>query len=500
MDLERAIGVLRPRTGWEAIDFGWLLARRLWRPLMGAWWLVLGPLALALIATNWNRPWLAVLVLLMIRPLLDTPLLFVLSRGLFAQPQGLGALLPELRRTLGIEWMARVAWRRLSPVRSYVLPISQLEGLRGRERRARVRVLVHRGSSEAWGLLLICGALELLAMVGLFGMVFLMLPEPLHPDWAYFFDDELWQVPRWGRLVFAGQLLAMTLGQPLYVAGGFGLYLNRRTILEGWDIQLAFRRLGARAKSALVALLCVGMLGWSGPASAQGSEQQETDELTEFEEIDAPELTAPADVMPPVEGDLAADLEEILASRDFGWEEEVQGWQRREVAEKTGRSFGFGGAILGQVLEVLLWLAALVAIGAIGAWLIRSGAVPALPQSRQTALPTELLGMDVRPESLPDDVPTAARALLASGDRAGALSLLYRAALARLIHGLSLELDPGATENDCVRAVRRGKGPSRWFEALTQAWQSEAYAHRPMADGAIGELIDEWTLAMDGER
>ena len=40
--------------------------------------------------------------------------------------------------------------------------------------------------------------------------------------------------------------VAMTVIEPLYVACGFTLYLQRRTALEGWDIELRFRQLASR--------------------------------------------------------------------------------------------------------------------------------------------------------------------------------------------------------------------------------------------------------------
>ena len=38
---------------------------------------------------------------------------------------------------------------------------------------------------------------------------------------------------------------AVLVLEPFYVAAGFGLYLNRRTMLEGWDIEVALRRIAA---------------------------------------------------------------------------------------------------------------------------------------------------------------------------------------------------------------------------------------------------------------
>ena len=38
-------------------------------------------------------------------------------------------------------------------------------------------------------------------------------------------------------------LLALSIVAPFYVAGGFALYLTRRTELEAWDIEISFRRI-----------------------------------------------------------------------------------------------------------------------------------------------------------------------------------------------------------------------------------------------------------------
>lgn len=520
MDLENAIGVLRPRRPWEAIDFGWLVGRRLYKDLWSAWALVAFPLCFALIATNWSRPWVAVAMLWLLRPIMDTPLLFVLSRGLFGQPSGLKALWPELRGVLWGELGWRLTLRRLDSYRSYRLPIGMLEGLRGRHRRERVRVLMQRQGAQAAEFTQVCLALELIVMMGLFGLVFLMLPEALHPDWLLFFDDELWSVPRWGRFVFLGQVVAMTVVQPLYVAGGFGLYLNRRTLLEGWDIQLAFRRLARRAANLGAATLLALTLVLSVAVPTAFAEDVEAGEFEAFEddgldqggvegggterwvegaeEIDAPSLDEPASVLGELDGDLQEQIDTILEHEEFGWDEPSTVWQRRQPAENAPPILGFLGSLLGQLAEVLLWIAALSALGFLLLWLARASRVASLPQSAPAReLPTELMGFDVRPESLPDNVQGAARALLEAGNRIEALSLLYRAALARLVHGYQLTLEDGATENDCVRAVRAASGPTRWFESLTRAWQSEAYAHRPLQVEAIGELIDEWTLAIE---
>src|SRR5690606_23002780 len=67
--------------------------------------------------------------------------------------------------------------------------------------------------------------------------------------------------------------LVLVVWEPIYVASGFSLYLNRRTILEGWDIELAFRRLRTRLMPMLVPLLLgLGLLFAQPPAALWSAE------------------------------------------------------------------------------------------------------------------------------------------------------------------------------------------------------------------------------------
>jgi len=51
--------------------------------------------------------------------------------------------------------------------------------------------------------------------------------------------------------------LVLVFWEPIYVACGFSLYLNRRTVLEAWDLELVFRRLRQRLSSAAPLLMLV---------------------------------------------------------------------------------------------------------------------------------------------------------------------------------------------------------------------------------------------------
>src|SRR5206468_3106666 len=53
-----------------------------------------------------------------------------------------------------------------------------------------------------------------------------------------------------------GYAAAVLLLEPFYVAAGFALYLNRRTLLEGWDIEVSLRRLAQRHAAAAMLIVC----------------------------------------------------------------------------------------------------------------------------------------------------------------------------------------------------------------------------------------------------
>ena len=57
------------------------------------------------------------------------------------------------------------------------------------------------------------------------------------------------------RLLASGvDALVLVVWEPIYVACGFSLYLNRRTVLEAWDIELVFRRMRQRLVGASAVL------------------------------------------------------------------------------------------------------------------------------------------------------------------------------------------------------------------------------------------------------
>jgi len=252
MQLSGVTIALRPRTPWEAADLGIALVRQHARTLWSAWFImtlpvVLGAIVLILVT---GVAWTGTLVLWWFKPLFDRIPLFVLSRAVFGAP-------PSVRETLklGRDWGWRkmvpwLLWRRFHPSRAMLLPVDLLEELSGRQRNERCRLLSRNHGSQAMMLTIICIHIEIMLVYSLIMLGLMFVPTEFlsaasKSMWETLFEDP----PLWAELVWLLLYwLGMSIIEPFYIGAGFGLYLNRRTQLEAWDVELAFRQMATRLK------------------------------------------------------------------------------------------------------------------------------------------------------------------------------------------------------------------------------------------------------------
>lgn len=93
-------------------------------------------------------------------------------------------------------------------------------------------------------------AIEIVFFVGAWTLLWQLLTvssvAPLVEIDAYFFAWPLWAMAALWALYFLAQAAAM----PFFVASGFALYVCQRSLLEAWDIELAFRAMGKRFADA----------------------------------------------------------------------------------------------------------------------------------------------------------------------------------------------------------------------------------------------------------
>ncbi len=241
MQLDRIEAVVRPRNPWESIDLGFSMVRLWWKPLYKIWFTTTLPLFIIISLLFSENFWITALVIWWLKPLYDRILLYFLSRALFGEQPSIRQALTSLFKTQ-LLW-ALLSWWRFDFARSFNLPIWQLEGLRGKAAYQRRKLLQKDTHGIAVWLTIVCMHFEWVLSLSLFGLVYLMMPTTYTFDFfmLVFYEEALWVEII--RLIFG--VLTISVVEPLYVAAGFALYLNRRTHLEGWDIELAFRRIAA---------------------------------------------------------------------------------------------------------------------------------------------------------------------------------------------------------------------------------------------------------------
>jgi hypothetical protein len=114
----------------------------------------------------------------------------------------------------------------------------------------------------------------------------------------------------------------------------------------------------------------------------------------------------------------------------------------------------------------------------------------AFRRSKAAAAVSHVRDLDVRPQSLPDDIGAAAWALWQAGQVPAALSLLYRGALSRMIHRFDVPITASATEGECL-VLARGRlepGALRYVTQVVRAWEANIYGGRGLSS-AMGEAL-----------
>ena len=517
MRLTDANAAIRPRSAWEALDLGTRMARRQAWLLISSWALLTLPVFALLTLLLWQQPFWSLALFWLLKPLFERLPLHILSRSLFGDTPTLQEALRALPGLLRPQLLASLTWRRLSPTRSFDLPVLQLEGLAGSARSQRLVVLGQRDSGAAGWLTVVGVHIESILWLGLLALLYLLLPQQMEIDW------------RWQSLLSAGDsswlwlehlsnllyVLLLCVWEPVYVACGFSLYLNRRTALEAWDIELQFRRLRQRLSgSAYALLLGFVLLLTQLPTVVMATEAIPSSCPIPFDDPDGPDkprlehqdLTSTA---------ARQQISTLLDQPPFENRESVTRWRlgdgnTDEEQDEDDSSqwqglknllllLGGLGSIewLAVLFEALLWGGLFCLIGLLAwryrEWLRTFGKRLSLPQRKRTPAPEVLFGLQVAPHSLPDDIAGSAEQLWSSQPRA-ALGLLYRGLLSHLLHDFHLSLKESHTENEVLQLITQLQQPEleQFSRQLTRYWQAVAYGHQLPPEAAGTQLCGEW--------
>ena len=526
MNLANVTAAIRPRHSWEAVDLGLALTRKNFPSILKGWCQVVLPLALVICAALFQRPGWAVFVLWWCKPLFEPVVLHDLSRQLFggvptfksrwgAFGQGLkhrGLILAYGGLILTAGWnlddpddlgalffftLLLLPLRSLSD-RALTYPVFGLEGLTGKRRPERNKVLSRNAGGVASPLCFISWMAEILLFLALWYAAELFIPGMSEEigqsiwDWdntfASLFDGDLASyAPGYAVLFLTLYFCALSFMTLFFVGGGFGLYVNTRSWTEGWDVELTFKKLGerllknrSRSKSSsggqAALLFLLGWLFLAPPGHAQESASKSEQEVA-AEVLGRPEFER-----------------KIVKSKEWVSDKKEKE-EKEEQKERTPLSLSW----LPSFLQALSWLIVIVAVMGLLFWLAKYFELISVGsyKSIEEALPnvTAVAGLDVRPESLPDDIVGTGKAWWQAGRQRDALALLYRGAIAQLVTRKLAPIEESDTELGCLQRVQNADSAKRFvspFENLTSTWTRAAYGKQLPDDAGFLQLCTQW--------
>jgi hypothetical protein len=202
---------------------------------------------------------------------------------------------------------------------------------------------------------------------------------------------------------------------------------------------------------------------------------------------------------------IEAAIERVAQDPNLGATKTIRTLRWKDKAERERRAppgwLEWIGALFGWIASmsrVFVWVSIALLVGVIGLFLARY--VRTFGSRRVTAqspAPTHVRDLDIRPESLPEDIGAAAWECWESGQPRAAMSLLYRGLLSRLVHVHALPIRDSATEGDCLDLVRTHLPERQDFVLrLVQMWGHFVYGGQFPSSSDVRELCDTFACAL----
>ena len=485
------------------MDLGFTLVRDNWRAIYLPWFILLtclSTISFIIIPDGYKE--YAVMLVWWLKPFHDRFLLNSFSHQLFNKnlttEQALKSI-PELIKKTGLP--GALTFRRPSFSRGFTLPVWQLEQLRGKNRSKRQKVLLQSAHSHAIALTLAMIFIELALYFSIYALIILMLPSSFQSNaLVLFFTDAISEdISMWLHILdHIIYTLALFLVEPFYVAASFTLYINRRTQLEAWDIELIFKQFAQRLKTIplkrshnlSLAFLLPGIVIFIFTITSTGlvyAKDNNKDVLSDYR--------LPAEKSAQI-------ITEIMQDNDLSNEKITHRWTTIEEEKEPDTSWNLEAffkpfiQFISVLFEAILWITLLLAL--ISAFLSREKWLPFFQRKRQSPTksytPDIMFGMDIRPQSLPDDIPETARKLWQKNKHRDSLSLLYRGALAQLVNTYQLALKDSQTEGDILLLAKTTleRNQQAYLEHLTKQWKLIAYAHHLPKEIDVNKLYKGW--------
>lgn len=465
------------------MDLGFIMASHWYRPLWFFWLSVASPIYLLLLLIFPHDLIIVGLVFWWLKPVFEPLLMDWLGKALFNDRTPVFSQLRQFHRVISIDLIGNITWRRFFPSRSYNMAVQQLEKLTGTAYRNRIKNLQTTAPKSGW-LTLLCLHLETILQISTIALLAWLLPVQWQGEILTMASLEtVW----FDQLSSAVGFLCVSFIAPFYVSAGFSLYINSRTHLEAWDIEVAFRRMAqtqlkpVRHKKAgfLIPLILLPLLASFHPPPVQAIERDSAKSI----------------------------VSQVLEQDDFGTTKTIEKWQlkNRQGSQKDAgvdssnvfRPFNSLIQWVAKFIEIVAWIAIAIAI----LWLIgqvvpRIRAWPFDDENAEngTAPKNRQLRLEPSGERLPDNPIASVLNLIAKQRYREAMSLLYRGTIHHYQTQYQLDIPDSATEDECLHIVNqsRPQSESAFFGQMARHWQKLAYAGQAPSEEEILELCRQW--------
>jgi hypothetical protein len=553
MQLNKLILDVTPKSSWQCFDLGCRVALADFRSLFTFWIIATLPLFIVLISIDLD--W-GFFIFWLGKPWYERGLLYILSQAVFGTKPSVKQALLFLPSQIKPLWFSSITYRRLAPSRSFDMAVTQLEGLVGHKRTKRLGVL-HRNSDNntAWWTIC-CAHWEFFFCVGMLSLIQMLVPQ--YFDFYELFNPYAVADSLQTYTLYCVYYVAIAIVAPFYIAGGFVAYLNRRVILEGWDIELGFNKwrdsylknaakkgfsnkaeyvnkntddkqdrntntgreggssgTGTGTTNLLVAIfvICsVNILG-NSPAFSQNTENNSSNVVLEAETtlLNAENITVPENPVDESEtavsirkNEINTDLGAVLNAPPFAQYQTEKGyrWKNSEQEEEDTEKVDFNFspkiiAFIASSFQTVLWVLFIFLFGYL---IIRNWqnivSLVDKGHSEEDHSPLPSFISTAFTEALPDDVVKGVNEAAKSGDYRRALSILVRASFTFLSKRRHLKITRGMTENECLVEIKENCEPALYgfMQNLLNAWMKMAWAHQLPNTNTLLELTHQYDM------
>jgi hypothetical protein len=210
----------------------------------------------------------------------------------------------------------------------------------------------------------------------------------------------------------------------------------------------------------------------------------------------------------PTRAEVAAAVAKLKADSNLGAATSTRKLVRNSTADTAVaqespswlRWIGNAFAWLAGTARALLWVGGILLAGMLGLYIkrfLQSRGERSVPLRFST--PTHVRDLDIRPESLPDDIGGAALELWERGEHRAALALLYRGLLSRLAHVHGIPIRDSSTEGDCLTLAAEHLPATRsaYMGRLIRVWQRAVYGNVEPASEEFHALCAGFAAAAD---